>query len=126
MLLRLDQSETALLLAHMAMTRKSARNTFKRNHKNEKKELLQSFDEVKDCLEEVIENTNEEVRDQVNNFHFNVREVKMIHSFLSSYIPLLSETIKKAGAKEGDKEQIKALEKIKEYSHKLLEGASVV
>ncbi|WP_018931355.1 hypothetical protein [Gracilibacillus lacisalsi] len=125
MLLRLDHSETALLLAHMAMTRKSARNTFKRNHKNVKKELLQSFDEVKANLEYVIENT-EEASDQVYDFYFNVREIKMIYSFLASYISLISDTVKKAGVKDGDKEQIEALEKVKEQSYKLLEGASVV
>ncbi|WP_208592335.1 hypothetical protein [Gracilibacillus suaedae] len=125
MLLRLDQGETALLLAHMAMTRKSARNTFKRNHKNEKKELLQSFDEVKANLEHVIENS-EAASDQVYDFYFNVREIKMIYSFLASYIPLISDTVKKAGVKDGDKEQIEALEKIKEQTYKLLEGASVV
>lgn len=125
MLLRLDQSETALLLAHMAMTRKSARNTFKRNHKNEKKELLQSFDEVKANLEHVIENS-EEASDHVYDFYFNVREIKMIYSFLASYIPLVSDTVKKAGVKDGDKEQLAALEKIKDQSYKLLEGASIV
>lgn len=125
MILRLRQSETAVLLLHMAMTRKSARNTFKRNHKTEAKELLESFDQVKAALEIIIEEAKES-QDKINHLHFNINEIKLLQSFLKSYIPILSKTVTEAGSLEEDVKQIKVLDMIEKQSSKLLEGVSVV
>ncbi|UOQ47231.1 hypothetical protein MUN88_14265 [Gracilibacillus caseinilyticus] len=126
MLLRLKHSESALILLHMAMTRKSARNTFKRNHKKESKELLASFDEVKEELEKAVDQTDENQGFLVTDYHFNVREIQMLYSFLSSYIPLLSDTVKKAGDKDEDRYQVLDLQRINVQLQKMLEGAGVV
>lgn len=125
MLLRLKRSESALLLLHMAMMRKNARNTFKKNQKKESKELLQSFDDVKNALESVIEQTDETQGNLISDYHFNVREIKLIYSFLDSYLPLLENTVKRAGESEEDMKQIEILQTIKKANRELLKGANV-
>lgn len=116
MILNLNKTEMAVLLLHFSLMRKSARNTFKRNYGKQSKEMLSSFDEIKDNLELAIEEEKEK-----ETFHFNIKEINMLHSFLESYIGKLESTLQATGKVEyEDQKQIDCLRDIQERTQKLI------
>lgn len=129
MIVNLSKTETAVLLLHMAMMRKSARNTFKRNYGKESKEMLSSFDEVKNSLDErMSEEIEEEIPEEMKyTFHYNIKEINMLHSFLESYVPKLEENLQAAGEiMEEDQKQIDCLREIEDQTARRLEVSQVV
>lgn len=130
MILNINKLEISVLLLHMTITRKSIRNGFKRNYRNkEYKEFLSSFDEVKESLETVVSDIDDENDDltQVVELNYNIREFKMIDAFLNWYVNRLESTLKDASEltnknilKE-DLEQLNALKSIENKMTRLKE-----
>ncbi|AIF45739.1 hypothetical protein [Virgibacillus sp. SK37] len=123
MILNLNKTESAVLLFHMAMMRKSARNTFKRNKQGNSKEMLSSFDEIKNSLEEFMENQDEQAEEEKKKyeFHYNINEIIMLNGFIGSYTEKLEKTLSAAGQiVEEDRKQIDCLLTIKDRTGKLL------
>ncbi len=119
MILNLSKGDISVLLLNMTITRKNVRNGFKRNYgKTESKEILASFDEVKQSLEEIIDpiEENEEVDPkEMHIIHHNIKEIDMIHSFLLWYLPKLRETLEEATKgrlNDEDQKQLEVLERI--------------
>lgn len=130
MILTLKRAEISVLLLHMAMSRKNARNVFKRNYRNQGKQrvldLLTSFDEIKDELELIISETSEDEGELISTLHFNINEMSLLQSFLSSYVPLLDKTLKTAGNMlDEDIKQVEILSMIETKSRKMIEGAAI-
>ncbi|CDQ42125.1 hypothetical protein [Virgibacillus salexigens] len=123
MLLRMNRIESSVLLLQMAISRKNVRNTFKRNYnKVESKELLSSFDEVKEVLEIEIEQTEEDQGEVLRDYHFNIKEIKMISSYLENYVPMLQNTAEQSGNMlEEDKQLINTLYCIRDRTKGLLD-----
>ncbi|TRM08784.1 hypothetical protein FH966_14730 [Lentibacillus cibarius] len=121
MILNLQRTETAVLLLHMSMMRKNARNVFKANYgRNDYKEVLNSFDEVKIELENVVENSSEDEPEEAHIFHFNINEIDMIISFLNAYIPKLQDTLKRSGEiVDEDWKQIQCLKVIQDKANRM-------
>lgn len=123
MILRLKKIDIAVLLLHTGLMRKGARNVFKRNYsKTEGKDLLNSYDEVKNSLETKMQEVEEQDENILHDIHYNRLEIDMLHSFLMSYIPQLEKTLKQAGNVQiEDKKQIDTLKMILNQLEKLLE-----
>lgn len=111
MILRMNQPEVASTVLHMAIMRKSVRNGFKRNYKERSKEMVASFDEVKDTMEKALVDLNENSCHEMD-LHFNVKEVDMLESFLAFYLPKMESY--KESFMEQDYEQLEHLQSIAE------------
>lgn len=111
MILQLERNEMAALVLHMSIMRKSVRKGFKSNYGSRSKEVLSSYDEVKNTVTQELEVFEGDTGHIV--FHFNILEIDMLHSFLSFYTKELHkfELDKINGT---DLEQIKSLESIQE------------
>lgn len=114
MILRVKKIDISILLLHITLMRKSAKKVFKRNYnKAESKELLKSYDDVKNGLEMKMEEVNGQVENTIHQIHYNKADIDMLQSFLTSYIPELEKTLKTAGKEQiEDKKQIDHLKSI--------------
>ncbi len=133
MILNLSKGDISVLLLSMTITRKNVRNGFKRNYgKTESKEILASFDEVKQSLEEIIDpvEENEEANPkEMHILHYNIKEIDVIHSFILWYLPKLTETLEEATKgkiNDEDQRQIEVLNRILSKVDKLKEVNAVV
>lgn len=86
MILRINEQEVATVVLHMAIMRKNVRNGFKRNYKEQAKEMIASFDEVKKDMEKALEQFSIVSLDEID-LHFNKREIDMLEGFLGFYVP---------------------------------------
>jgi hypothetical protein len=120
MILKLDKTEISVLLLHLAMMRNNVKKFLKK--KENGKEILQSFDEVKIALENVMEDIDiEESENKLFTFHFNIKEIEMLESFLAWYPNQLENTLKQAGkVKNEDKKQLECLKKIHDQLKQVL------
>lgn len=92
MVLKAKKIEVSVLLLHMAIMRKNIKKGFKSNYgAKEGKELLKSYDEVKEYLKAAFEELTE--NQQVKELHFNEKNITMIASFLSWYVLELEITL---------------------------------
>lgn len=122
MILNISKVEMAILVVHMSAMRQNVRKGFKSNYgKKEGKEVLASYDEVKLVFQQAIEGLEED--NQAVDLHFNIKEVNMLHSFVSWYAAELELTFEAAGKKAGeeDQKQIDTLNEIKKRIEKVLE-----
>lgn len=122
MIINLNKSEIAVLLFHMSLTRKNVRNGFKSNYKGKHKEVLNSFDEVKNTLESTVNDLEVMDNVEVMEFNYNINEINMIDSFLKWYIVKLEKTLKATGnIVDEDKKQIEVLKDIKKKVSRTIE-----
>ncbi|MCM3708578.1 hypothetical protein M3205_23325 [Cytobacillus firmus] len=122
MILNISKVEMAILVVHMSAMRQNVRKGFKSNYgRKEGKEVLASYDEVKLAFQQAIEGLEED--HQAVDLHFNIKEVNMLHSFVSWYAAELELTFEAAGKKAGeeDQKQIDSLNEIKRRIEKVLE-----
>lgn len=122
MILNINKVEMAVLVVHMSAMRQNVRNGFKSNYgRKEGKEILISYDEVKSAFQQAIEGLEED--HQAIDLHFNIKEVNMLHSFVTWYAAELELTYEAAGKKAGeeDQKQIDMFNEIKNRVEKVLE-----
>ncbi|MCS0827836.1 hypothetical protein NX029_28520 [Cytobacillus firmus] len=122
MILNISKVEMAILVVHMSAMRQSVRKGFKSNYgRKEGKEVLASYDEVKSAFQQAIEGLEED--HQAVDLHFNIKEVNMLHSFVSWYAAELELTFEAAGKQAGeeDQKQIDTFNEIKNRIEKVLE-----
>lgn len=122
MILNFNKVEMAILVVHMSAMRQNVRKGFKSNYgRKEGKEVLASYDEVKSAFQQAIEGLEDD--SQAVDLHFNIKEVNMLHSFVSWYAAELELTFEAAGKKAGeeDQKQIDTFNEIKNRIEKVLE-----
>lgn len=122
MILNISKVEMAILVVHMSAMRQNVRKGFKSNYgRKEGKEVLASYDEVKLAFQQAIEGLEDD--SQAVDLHFNIKEVNMLHSFVSWYAAELELTFEAAGKKAGeeDQKQIDTFNEIKNRIEKVLE-----
>lgn len=122
MILNINKVEMAVLVVHMSAMRQNVRKGFKSNYgRKEGKEILISYDEVKSAFQQAIEGLEED--HQAIDLHFNIKEVNMLHSFVTWYAAELELTYEAAGKKAGeeDQKQIDMFNEIKNRVEKVLE-----
>lgn len=122
MILNISKVEMAILVVHMSAIRQNMRKVLKSNYgKKEGKELLASYDEVKSAFQQAIEGIEEDR--QAVDLHFNIKEVNMLHSFISWYAAELELTFEAAGKKVGEEDQLQidTFNEIKNRIEKVLE-----
>ncbi|SGI72142.1 Uncharacterised protein [Mycobacterium tuberculosis] len=122
MILNISKVEMAILVVHMSAMRQNVRKGFKSNYgRKEGKEVLSSYDEVKLAFQQAIEGLEDD--SQAVDLHFNIKEVNMLHSFVSWYAAELELTFEAAGKKAGeeDQKQIDTFNEIKNRIEKVLE-----
>lgn len=122
MILNINKVEMAVLVVHMSAMRQNVRKGFKSNYgRKEGKEVLVSYDEVKTAFQQAIEGLEED--HQAVELHFNIKEVNMLHSFVTWYAAELELTYEAAGKKAGeeDQKQIDMFNEIKNRVEKVLE-----
>lgn len=121
MILNLDNTEIAVLLLHMSISRRNVSRGLKKTYNARRlKEIMNSYDEVIKTLEETVD---DEDKDR-HILHFNIREIDMVEAFLKWYTVNLKDTLKKANNKnEEDHMQLNSLigtfnqlEEMKEYA----------
>lgn len=107
MIARMTRNDIAVLILHMQIMRKTVKRGFKSN-----KEVIETFDDTKEILFESIEPLEEAAEE--TDVHFNIKNVDILHSFLSWYVPELDKTFSKAGkdAKKEDIEQFETLRSV--------------
>lgn len=111
MILQLEKNEMAALVLHMSIMRKNVRKGFKSNYGSQSKEVLKSYDEVKNTVIKQLEGLEEDPGCMV--FHFNILEINMLHSFLGFYMAELNK-LELNKMNEIDLEQINCLGTIQE------------
>jgi len=109
MIIRLEQKEMGALLLHMSIMRKNVRKGFKSNYKGDSKKVLKSYDEVKETLTQALESNGTSWSD----LHFNIKEVEMLHSFLSFYTKEIDRTFLDKKLSVEDQQQIDSLHEVK-------------
>lgn len=122
MILNISKVEMAILVVHMSAIRQNMRKVLKSNYgKKEGKELLASYDEVKSAFQQAIEGLEEDR--QAVDLHFNIKEVNMLHSFVTWYAVELELTFEAAGKKVGEEDQVQidTFNEIKKRIDKVLE-----
>lgn len=122
MILNISKVEMAILVVHMSAMRQNVRKGFKSNYgRKEGKEVLASYDEVKSAFQQAIEGLEDD--SQAVDLHFNIKEVNMLHSFVSWYAAELELTFEAAGKEAGeeDQKQIDTFNEIKNRIEKVLE-----
>ncbi|MBU8733717.1 hypothetical protein KM915_27285 [Cytobacillus oceanisediminis] len=122
MILNISKVEMAVLVVHMSAMRQNVRKGFKSNYgRKEGKEVLASYDEVKLAFQQAIEGLEDD--SQAVDLHFNIKEVNMLHSFVSWYAAELELTFEAAGKQAGeeDQKQIDTFNEIKNRIEKVLE-----
>ncbi|MBG9585540.1 hypothetical protein [Cytobacillus firmus] len=122
MILNISKVEIAILVVHMAAMRQNVRKGFKSKYgRKEGKEVLVSYDEVKSALQQAIDGLKED--HQAVDLHFNIKEVNMLHSFVSWYAAELEFPFEATGKKAGeeDQKQIDTFKEIKKRIEKVLE-----
>lgn len=122
MILQLNNLEMGTLMLHMAMMRQNVRNGFKSNYgKAQGKEMLKSYDEVKNAMESNISVKEDMAEEEMvkesftfQDLHFNIQEIIMLSSFMDFYLPKLTETLEAAGKVSAeDQLQLDSLESIR-------------
>lgn len=107
MILKVNNFECAALALHMSIMRQSFKNIAKKRYKQDKQDLLQSYDYVlqicRDALEQQLEYTD---------LHLNVKDVAVMHEFLLSYTTKLAPLMDDLQAQTIDKEQLQTLCKL--------------
>lgn len=135
MIVNMKGQAVATVVLHMSIMRQNVRNVFKKNYgKQQGKQLLESYDEVKNTLEKVLGTEEAETEEklleeaqEVHEFHFNVLEVQTLSSFLNFYIPTLEDFLKKSGTiQEADQGQLDTLVEVKGELDELKEIHKVV
>lgn len=113
MILNLETKEVAVLVLHMSIMRKNVRKGFKSNYGNEAKEILVSYDEVKNTMISALKEMAEQ--EEKRDFNFNIREIEMLSSFLDFYIVQFQAVIdeSKDNVSQEDKLQVDYLHIIK-------------
>ncbi|WP_256816708.1 hypothetical protein [Cytobacillus sp. Bac17] len=122
MILNISKVEMAILVVHMSAIRQNMRKVLKSNYgKKEGKELLASYDEVKSAFQQAIEGLEEDR--QAVDLHFNIKEVNMLHSFVTWYAAELELTFEASGKKVGEEDQVQidTFNEIKRRIDKVLE-----
>lgn len=112
MIIQLEKKEIAALTLHMSIMRKNVRKGFKSNYGRDSKDYIASYDEVKNTIAKELENMGE--NEDSCYFHFNIREIDMLFSFLDFYVNEVDLVINLEKLSQEDKEQMKYLSSIKD------------
>lgn len=122
MIVRLNKAEIAVLLLHMTITRKNVRNGFKHIGKTRHKEVMNSYDEIKNTLEVNIEHLEHIEEQEQVIFNFNINEINMINLFLNWYVASLKDLLIEAGKYVGeDERQVQLMHEIHSKVKKSIE-----
>lgn len=93
---------------HMVTMRQSYKKLLKKQFKNERENLIASYDYVKDEVIYAVENELESYE-----VHCNINDLRVLEAFLKAYIPKLEKELTAAKVKDSD-DQLKHLKKILE------------
>lgn len=110
MILELNKKEMAALTLHMSIMRKNVRKGFKSNYGSLAKSVLSSYDDVKNTTAQALEGLEGQEK---HTFNYNIKEIDMLHSFLSFYLIETEKEFSSHDLKEEDKEHLTCLEQIK-------------
>lgn len=116
MILNLNRIEMGSLLIHIQSMRSSIKNVLKKNYsKEDRKDILNDYDQVK----EILKHDFELIQDEESNVNiavsFNKKQIAVLYSFINIYIEKLSDLFKKTGSCSGEnKEQMEILSEIKD------------
>lgn len=122
MIINLKKIEISVLLLHMAIMRKNIKRGFKSNYGQSKgKEMLSSYDIVKDELKTAFEGLEDQPESQVKEVHFNIKQVEMLQSFLNWYSLELELTLDSANNNnKEDREQLSIIKQVQERTKEVL------
>lgn len=111
--LMIDQSDAAVLLLSMSISRQNVKKAFKKRGDNH---LLNQYDAIKSHLEQNIDDLEQLDIKRRCRLLLNTNELEMIKEFISWYVPKSREVLNQATnnkIKQVDQEQLIALETIK-------------
>lgn len=121
MIIQLEKEEIAILSLHMQMSRTNVKRGFKSNYgSKEGKEVLASYDEVKYALNEKLnlDDTGQDIEGP-QILHFNIKEIRMMDSFLTWYLKELAALDKALGEKKISQEDQYHIELLKTVKDKV-------
>lgn len=120
--LKLDKFEAVILSVNMQTLRKNIKKGFKVTYgKKEGQKHIEVFDQVKQALNEGIEQTEE---GQQQDYDFQEAEINMLRSFLPWYL-LELKTLQNAASKtlnKDDEKNIETLEAINKKIERIIEN----
>ena len=113
MQLALKKVEVATLILHMAIMRKNVKKGFKSNYgKQQGKEILNAYDELKDHLAAELESMDESQSER--SIDFSEPNIVVLTSFLDWYVLEIELELADNNINKEDKEQVQILSEIKE------------